>query len=213
MSWLDLDAEEPDQQLIVAAGPAPVVSGDPIARIREFDAAWAVLTTQKQAFLVQLQKYGFNARRTVRAMGAAAPNQTTTSRWVKNDPNYAIVLRIMKQDATGDVLERERLILRQDECVESLLTPKPVLYQGIPVRDMRDPTGNTILEEVEAAAAAKVNETLLRVGGHLRDEQEKSAFTGPALIVQVTNQITGEVEHVTAVGVVPQLPPPSWLDE
>lgn len=208
--WLDI--EEPGQ-LVVASQPVPAVSGDPIARIREFDTAWAKLSVKQQAFLVQLQANGFNARRACRAMGDAAPNQTTTWKWPKNDPDYAIALRIMKQDATADVLERERLILRQDEMVESLMTPKPILHQGLPVFDPSDPERKAILMEVEAAAAAKVNETLLRVGGHLRDEQEKAAIVGPALIVQVTSRESGDVVQVTAVGVTPQLPPPSWLDE
>lgn len=207
--WLDI--EEPGQA-VVASAPVPAAVGDPIERIRAFDAAWAQLTTQQQMFLAKWKEARFNIRRTLRMMGSSAPNQSTPSRWAK-DENYRLVTMIMQQDATADVLSRERLILRQDDCVESLLTPKPVLYQGIPVRDTRDPTGNAILEEIDAGAAAKVNETLLRVGGHLRDEQEKAAVTGPALIVQVTSRETGEVVQVTAVGVTPQLPPPSWLDE
>jgi len=210
---MDVDEEEPGQEIVVARSTQYIIPGDPSERSRDFDACWAQLSDKKKKFLVELQKYRFNARATIRSMGAAAPNQTTTSRWPRSDESYRRVLAIMQFEATEGVLSKEHLVLRHNDCVETLLTPKPVLYQGIPVRDTRDPTGNSVLEEVEAGAAAKANETLLRLGGHLRDEQEKASVVGPSLIVQVTSRESGEVVTTTNIGVLPELPQPSWLDE
>ena len=196
MAWDDIDSP-------VALVKAPVaLAEDPIARIRAFDSAWEQLSPDQREFLTVWKKARFNKSRALRNMGDNAPNMSTEWRWHKNE-HYAFVFKVLKIDAVGDILEKERLVLRQDDCAEQLLEPKPILYQGAP----------TGFYETEAAAAAKVNETLLRVGGHLRDEQASAPTAGPALIVQVTNKIGGEVISRTVVGVVPEQVPPdeAWL--
>lgn len=212
MSWLDI---EDDIQLPVVATDKVVIPGDTADRAAAFASAWNGLRDNQKEFLRVWQDAGFNKSRAIRQMGIAAPPYDTVRSWNKT-AGYRLVAAIMKGEAVDGfdgALERERLILRQDECVESLMTPKPILHQGLPVFDPERP--GEILKEIEAGAAAKVNETMLRLGGHLKDEQEKAPLSGPALIVQVTSRETGEVVQVTAVGVTPQLPPPStsWLDE
>lgn len=202
MSWLDIDeAEDSPVAIHIATPDAPA---DPVERIRVFDAAWAKLKVEQKSFLVYWKAARFQKQRAYRAMeakGIQPPDDSTEYRWGKNE-NYAFVKKILKHDAVEDILERERLIMRQDDCAELLLAPKPILYQG----------EHTGFYENEPAAAAKVNETLLRVGGHLRDEQAAAPTSGPALIVQVTNKIGGEVESSVTIGVVPEQAAPVWLD-
>lgn len=200
--WLDID--EPADNPIVLQVATPDAPPDPIERIRVFDAAWQKLTSAQQAFLFQWKQSRFSKQRAYRALiarGLKAPDDSTEWRWGRNE-SYAFVKKIMKHDAVADVLERERLVLRQDDYAEALMEPKPILYMG-------DPTG---FYETQPAAAAKVNETLLRIGGHLRDEQAAAPTAGPALIVQVTNKIGGVIESSVVVGVVPEQPAPDWLD-
>ena len=193
--WLD----EEDHPIALRAEVPPEAS-DPIARIRLFDDAWQHLSQRQKSFLSVWQEAHFSAAKARRLNPAVVPNDSTIYRWGQ-DTNYAIVIKVMKADAVSDVLERERLILRQDQCAEELLAPKPILHQGM----------DTGFKENNPAAAAKVNETLLRVGGHLRDEQALAPMNGPALIVQVTNKI-GETISQTTVGVVPNLPAPTLED-
>lgn len=80
--------------------------------------------------------------------------------------------------------KKEPLIIRHHELVESLMTPKPVLYAGIPVMH-----NGEILMEIEAGAAAKVNMDLIELGGHKPKEDQKLNFGhGPALVIQVMAQ-------------------------
>jgi hypothetical protein len=197
--FLDIDDTESPPSLSVAVADP----GDPIERLRLFDTAWSKLRAPQQAFLKAWKENRFNISRTWVALGK--DNRTsmgTEYRWRANE-DYAFCKKIIQLEATAQVLERERLVLRQDDCAEQLLEPKPILYQG-------HPTG---YYENQPAAAAKVNETLLKVGGHLKEEDRQANFTGPALVVQVTNRIGGEILSTTTVGVAPQLPAPEYLDD
>lgn len=196
MSFLDIGDETPALPVVVADAPS-----DPVERVRVFDAAYAQLKQEQKTFLVEWKKNHFNVSRTLRQMGDTAPNATTVWRWGTNE-HYAFVAKVLKQDVVKDVLERERLVLRQDECAQDLLEPKPILYQGVP----------TGFYENQPAAAAKVNETLLRVGGHMKEDDQVAQRAGPALVIQLTNRVGGEVISEVKVGIVPELPAPSWLD-
>ena len=198
MSWDDIDDDVPALPVAVSE---IVDLGE---RIKTFEAAWKKLSPRQQKFLETWQLCNFNARKTARALG----DQTQAhARWVKG-PDFALCMDVMRRVEATQILNREKLIIRHDELVESLMTEKPVLHQGIPVYMDGKP-----LMEIEAAAAAKVNKDLLEIGGHAKPEQQTSFGAGPALIVQVTNKIGGEVISTVNVGVVPNLPgPEDWVD-
>ena len=199
MSWDDIDDDVPALPVAVSE---IVDLGE---RIKTFEAAWKKLSPRQQKFLETWQLCNFNARKTARALG----DQTQAhARWVKG-PDFALCMDVMRRVEATQILNREKLIIRHDELVESLMTEKPVLHQGIPVYMDGKP-----LMEIEAAAAAKVNKDLLEIGGHAKPEQQTSFGAGPALIVQVTNKIGGEVISTVNVGVVPNLPGPAedWID-
>jgi hypothetical protein len=170
-------------------------------RVRLFDRAWKKLSDEQRAFLEAWAKARFNKSRTLRHMGGNAPNQATEWRWGKNQ-HYAFVKKVMLRENTTSVLDRDRLAAVQEDCVQDLLEPQPILYMG----------EHTGFYENKAGAAAKVVADQLRLGGHLRDEQTLAPVVGPGLVIQVTSKI-GEVISQVTVGVAPALPPPEdWFD-
>jgi hypothetical protein len=196
--WLDID--EPPALPIVVQEIADLKE-----RVVSFEAAWKTLTTRQQKFLETWRDCNFNLRRTARALGDTTG---TYPRWTKL-PDFALCMDVMRRVEATQILNREKLIIRHDELVESLMTEKPVLHQGLPVYMDGKP-----LMEIEAAAAAKVNKDLLEIGGHAKPEQQTSFGAGPALIIQVTNKIGGEVISQVTVGAIPQHAPPEedeWL--
>ena len=199
MSWDDIDDDVPALPVAVSE---IVDLGE---RIKTFEAAWKKLSPRQQKFLETWQLCNFNARKTARALG----DQTQAhARWVKG-PDFALCMDVMRRVEATQILNREKLIIRHDELVESLMTEKPVLHQGIPVYMDGKP-----LMEIEAAAAAKVNKDLLEIGGHAKPEQQASFGAGPPLIIQVTSKIGGEVISQVTVGAIPQHAPPEedeWL--
>jgi hypothetical protein len=196
MSFLDIDDEPAPALPVVATSDS----------VREYDAAYSRLSDSQKKFLLIWPSFHYNTQRTCRTIGI---NQSTVSRWRTNE-DYALVVGTMRAEVAKEILDKNRLVLVQEECVQSLLTDKPVLHQGIPV--MHD---GKILMEVEAAAAAKIVESQLKVGGHLKEDMQQGGFTLPQLVVQVTNRIGGEVEKEIIVGVIPPTPEliPDWLDD
>src|SRR2546423_360530 len=94
------------------------------------------------------------------------------------ESNYATVVRVWHANAGASALDRDRLLARQDDIVETLLTPKPILHQGAP----------TGFEEVEAGAAARANETLMQAAGLLKSKDDVNVnigIVGPALNITV----------------------------
>ncbi len=197
MSFLDIDDEAPALPVVAVDAPS-----DPMERVRAFEKAWAELSAQQKIYLGALKDCNFRQGKAIEAIGKTKTYASTVYRWRANE-HYAFIEKAMKADLVKDVLERERLVIRHDNIVEDLLEPKPILYQGAP----------TGFYENQAGQAAKVNETLLRVGGHLKEEDQVAQRGGPALIIQLTDRIGGEVIREVTVGVVPELPAPSWLDD
>lgn len=187
--WLDEEACP-----IALRKPAPPEVEDPVARIRLFDKNWKKLSQRQKTFLAEWQKNRFNARRTCRVLGW---DSGANVRWNANE-HFRLCKKVMQADVLPDVLDKARLVLRHDDCVEQLLEEHPILHQGM----------DTGFRENFPAAAAKANEVLLRLGGHLNDEQEAAPRVGPQLVVQLTNIVNGEVESETLIGVTPQLPVP-----
>lgn len=164
-----IDAEKPvlgdTPQLPVAAREVPQ---DVAARIALHDACWARLTTKQKVFLSTWRECGFNARKAMRVL-ANTPNsvtKTTVINWQSRE-DYDFVRRVLQSTAAGNVLEPEKLILRQDDIVEQLLEPTPILHQGIP----------TGFYENRAPAAAKANETLMKAAGILKGDDDKTRVT------------------------------------
>ncbi len=197
MSFLDIDDDTPALPVVAVDAPS-----DPMERVRAFEKAWAELSSQQKVYLGALKDVNFRQGKALEAIGKTKTYASTVYRWRANE-HYAFIEKAMKADLVKDVLERERLVIRHDNIVEDLLEPKPILYQGAP----------TGFYENQAGQAAKVNETLLRVGGHLKEEDQVAQRGGPALVIQLTDRIGGEVIREVKVGVVPELPPPSWLDD
>ena len=197
MSFLDIDDDEAPVLPAVVVDPP----SDPMDRVRAFEKAWKKLSLPQKQYLGALKDCNFRQGIALRAIGKTQTYQSTVYRWRANE-HYAFIEKALKADVVKDILSRERLIIRQDNIVEDLLEPKPILYQGAP----------TGFYENQAGQAAKVNETLLRVGGHLKEDDQVAQRGGPALIIQLTNRIGGEVVSEVRVGVVPELPAPTWLD-
>lgn len=172
--------------------------GDPVERMKRFDKAWNALTIVQKTFLHTWQNSRFNAQKAISKLGKSRDYRSVICRWRRDNEDFAFCEKVMKSDATAEVLERERLTLRQDEIAEAGLAKVPILHQGID-------TG--FREYADLGVALRANETLLRQGGHLKDEQPAAAFTGPALVVQLTTKI-GEVVQETKIGVAPVVPVP-----
>jgi hypothetical protein len=196
VSFLDID-DAPTFPVVAIDPPS-----DPLERLRAFETAWSKLSDPQKKYLAALKDNNFRQGKAIEAIGKTRTYASTVFRWRSNE-HYAFLEKAMKADVVKDILERERLIIRQDNIVEDLLEPKPILYQGAP----------TGFYENQPAAAAKVNETLLRVGGHLKEEDQVAQRLGPALVIQLTDRVGGEVIREVKVGVVPELPAPAWLDD
>ena len=192
MSWDDIEGE----------AQIPVAISQAVDEAGALPVAWSTLTDSQRAFLILWRNNEFCAADAYRAQGRD-PRGHTHSTWMRIE-EYALCAKLLKKLAMPDALDKAHNVLALERLANKLEAPKDILYQGVP-------TGHF---EAEYAAAAKVRETLLRTGGHLKDEQISSYGQGPQLIVQVTNKIGGEVETHTVIGVVPELPPPeedSWL--
>ena len=196
MSFLDIDDDTPALPVVAVDAPS-----DPMERVRAFEKAWAELSDPQKKYLAALKDNNFRQGKAIEAIGKTRTYNSTVYRWRSNE-HFAFIEKAMKADVVKDILERERLVIRHDNIVEDLLEPKPILYQGVP----------TGFYENQAGQAAKVNETLLRVGGHLKEEDQVAQRGGPALVIQLTNRIGGEIISEVKVGVIPELPAPAWLD-
>lgn len=194
-----LETEEPTAHL-----PAVVeIPVDLAARLALIEDCWSRLTLAQKTFLSALRENRFNARKTARKLGQVQP--TSHKSWLSNRGDYATVFRAWQAAASGDALDRDRLLVRQDDIVETLLTPKPILHQG----------EHTGFEEVDASAAARANETLMKAAGLLKDKEVdlNIGIIGPAFTIQVV-QPAGDVIDVTPRGVPVQLPEPDadWTE-
>lgn len=195
--FLDI-GDEPAPAFPVVARDPP---SDPMDRVKAFEKAWKKISLDQKKYLGALKDCNFRQGKAIEAIGKTRTYHSTVFRWRANE-HYAFLEKAMKADLVKDILERERLVIRQDNIVEDLLEPKPILYQGAP----------TGFYENQPAAAAKVNETLLRVGGHMKEDDQVAQRGGPALVIQLTDRVGGEVIREVKVGVIPELPAPSWMD-
>lgn len=141
--------------------------------------------------------------------------RTSHINWM-HEPAYRTIVRLWQGVAGSEALDKDRLLARQDDIVETLLTPKPVLHQGIMVRDTRPGAPvDAVLEEVEAGAASRANEVLMKAAGLLKDKELEVnvGIVGPGLSIQVMEP-NGVVKDATPIGVPIELPEPAeddWL--
>lgn len=126
-----------------------------------FVAAWESLTQDQRVFLNTWRESRFNYSRAYRVLAGTTivASKTTLSRW-REAIGFAFAEKMLRTASVEEILSRDYLVARQEDIVETLLTPKPVLHQGVA-------TGHY---EVEAGAASKANELLLKLGGHLKDD-------------------------------------------
>lgn len=171
--WLDIGEREGEGGHLPAVIALP---DDYAARFQLAESCWSRLTEKQRVYLAAWRDCRFNARAANRMLGYSEKTQFNYT-WMQQ-PDYATVARIWRANAAADALDRDRLLARQDDIVETLLTPKPILHQGAP----------TGFEEVEASAAARANETLLQAAGVLKSKDEVNVnvgIVGPALNIQV----------------------------
>lgn len=127
---------------------------------------WGRLTDQKKMFLSMLRENHFNIRKTVRALETTnqSVSRTTVRRWVEEDEDYAFVLNVMTAVEVGDVVKKERLLLRADEIADEALAPKPILFRGVP----------TGYHENHPDTALRANEQLMKATGLLRESAQST---------------------------------------
>jgi hypothetical protein len=192
--WLNTDAALPVviATPVLAVKPAlPVEYGE---RLKTLQAAWSSLSDYQRKYLSVWRECGLNGRKAERASGT--PHSTAVS-W-NADANFVTVRDMWRAEAGDDALNRDRLLARHDDIVETLLTPKPILHQGVATGHM----------EVEAGAAAKANETLMRAAGVLKDKdiEVNVGLQGPSFHISVV-QKDGKVIDATPKYVDVSLPP------
>jgi len=196
--------------------PAPAeLPVEPRARLALLEECWQRLTPKQRAFLTAFRENRLNASRTSRALYGHRDGRSAHINWL-HERDYGTVVRIWQGAAGQEALDKDRLLARQDDIVETLLTPKPVLHQGLPVFDPKRP--GEILEEVEAGGASRANEVLMKAAGLLKDKEldVSIGIIGPTLSIQVM-QPDGVVKDVTPRGVEIALPEPEaagedWLE-
>lgn len=181
----------------VPALPIPIeLPIDPAARVALAEQCWASLTDKQRTWLTAYRENRLNSRRTE---SKGAGDRRTHYNWERTNRNYATVVRLWRGAVGSQALDKDRLLARQDDIVETLLTPKPILYQG-------DHTG---FEEVEAAAASRANEVLMKSAGLLKDKDLdiNVGIIGPSLQIQVV-QSDGSVRELAQQGVAVDLEEP-----
>lgn len=215
--WLDTDqpAREswPEKQLPKPADatmpgmPAQqfAAATTAVEKRAQFIVAWEGLTDKQRVFLNTWRECRFNANKAFRILANTANHcsKTAVSKWGESE-GFELVRTMMRAASVEEILNRDHLAARQDDIVEELLTPKPILHQG----------EHTGFEEVQAGAASKANEVLLRLGGHLKDKdiEVNVGIVGPSFQIQVV-QPTGSIIDVTPRNVAIELPEPDWVDE
>lgn len=207
--WLDTQ----EDQLPVLAIPAELPT-DPRERLVLLEECWKGLTPKQRKFLETLRRCGMNAHRAERMGGGSRRSHAS---WRAENQQYNFVMRVFLEGAASKALNKERLLARQDDIVETLLTPRPILHDGIPVR-----VDGEMLEVVEAGAASRANEVLLKAAGVLKDKEIEvnvgvALNAPPTLNIQVlpapVAQQSAEPERVPIDAQFTQVPDDDgWLD-
>lgn len=186
--WLEV--EEKPSLIPTVAVPAEYDS-----RLVLLSKCWSRLSVKQKRFLGALRENRLNARRAARSLNGEVARESHV-KWM-HEKNYATVVKIWQADVALDALDRDRLLGRQDDIVETLMTPKPILHQG----------QHTGFEEVEAGAASRANEVLMKAAGLLKDKDVdvNVGIVGPSFVIQVV-QKDGTILDATPKGITVDLP-------
>lgn len=191
----------------VPALPIPIeLPAEPAARVALAEQCWAALTDKQRIWLAAFRDNRLNARRTARATEI---DRRSHAGWIRSSREYATIVRLWMGITGSEALDKDRLLARQDDIVETLLTPKPVLYMGAP----------TGFEEVEAGGASRANEVLMKAAGLLKDRDIEVnvgvALNGPpTLSIQVLPKPPSAVvqrEQVVIDAKYVEVPSDDWL--
>lgn len=174
----------------------------------KFVACWESLTDAQRVFLNTWHECRFNQNRALRVLTGTqyGYSKTSVQRW-NEIPQYEFVKDMLRSASVAEILNRDYLAARQEDIVETALTPAPILHQGFA-------TGHF---EVELGVANKANETLLKLGGHLKDKELdlNIGIVGPSLVIQIV-QPDGGIKDITPRGVTVELPQPAeddWIED
>lgn len=206
--WLDTDIR-------VFPLPIPVeLPADYRGRLELAERCFALLTAEQRVFLQAWRDCRFNARAAGRQLGMSENHKPNTA-WMRT-PAYAMVAKVWRANAAAEAMDRDRLLARHDDIVETALTPKPVLHQGIMVLDTRPGAHpGAVLEEVDVGAARNANSDLMKAAGLFPKEgAEVNVAVGFIPVSVEIEKPTGDVIDVVAdiVEASPVLPPEGdWL--
>lgn len=133
------------------------------AKLELLQQCWDLLTAKQQVFINMLRDCRWNGRAAERALSTTlgSVSHGSVMNWQRSDANYQFVVKVLRQDDAGAVLDKDKLLLRQDDIVEQLMTPTPILHQGTV----------TGFFENRAPAASKANETLMKAAGLLKSDE------------------------------------------
>lgn len=189
--------------------PVPVIPEtlpvEPAARLQLVEELWTRLTESQKKFLTAYRQCGLNGRAANRQLTGSTNTYAPHTQWMYQ-PAYRTIVRIWRGEAGDEALNRDRLLARQDRIVETAMTPKPVLHEGIMVLDTRPGARpGSVLEEVEVSAASRANEVLMKAAGLLKDKEVEVnvgvAIDGgpPRLDIQVMPRPPGQTAERPSV--------------
>lgn len=135
--------------------------------------------------------------------------------WVESNVNYATLVRLWMGVAGSEALDKDRLLARQDDIVETLLEPRPMVHQGIAVIGPDGPMFNP----GDLTGAARANETLMKAAGLLKDKEIEInvgiAIGPPTLNIQVMPAPPSAIVRSESVAIdakFTEVPAEGWLD-
>lgn len=190
--WLSTDPTCDVPAVIEQPGLTALVSipDSSAEKLKFLQECWDRLTPKQQVFINTMRECRWNQRATVRAL-ENTPRRISRSvlrNWA-TQADYEFCVKVLRADDAGAVLNKDKLLLRQDDIVEQLMTPTPILHQG----------AATGYFENRAPAASKANETLMKAAGLLKNDDQATRhvvrfvnLAGPEVqtALEVTTEIT-----------------------
>lgn len=162
--WLSTEpaCDVPDISVKPGLTALPAIPDTSSAKLEQLTAAWDRLMPKQKAFLGALRETGWNQRAALRVLEITPYRISRSSlrHWIAQD-DYGFCFKVLQAEDAGTVLDKDKLLLRQDSIVEQLLTPTPILHQG----------AATGYFENRAPAASKANEVLMKAAGLLKNDE------------------------------------------
>lgn len=185
--WLD----QPESTAVAVAAPVAKRDAKIVTLFRS-------LSDRQKTVLRTLQLYNFNVSKTLKILATVGDGVEKTSyhRWVRQDKNFAFVLKAMKAKAL-EAIDPARTLLRLDEIAEDALRPKDVFFKGAPTGEKRK----------DYTASLKATELQMKNQKLLASEDEKPGFGGRQISLSVQVVMPGgELKDVKRTGVVIDMP-------